>query len=788
MKGIKLEKYKSETDDIVKMRAELKKLIRDERACARNVQKKRYNALKAKHAAASAQIRASGLSNSKSLYGKLLLKNLSAKKSRAEKAETQTRETEEALKKLRELKGALVIRLADAMGIKPPASVSEQDVEKYLVKEKLHIQSSLKELNEAESALKEITLERKEKECELNKLQESIGSKANAEYIITLSDFLFRKLQPKEKLHVDMVQKKKMLAERTELEYRNALLEIIIKKEADLLEPLLLESRVQGIGKIILLVKTIFEMRHSEFLEKDVTEIPVYDASKHGEIISFVPPDGFEVIEQAWISKPSALINILYNKASRKMVYYIVEPALNSTEEALLQRINESLKIFLNEQDIDFDRMNKELILYNNFIRILNVYGIELDIISREKVWYHIKRKYVGYGKLDVLVKDPMIEDISVVGYNTPVYLYHRKYTNIETNVIFGEEELNEMIMKLAQISGKSISSGYPILNARLPDGSRLEATLGKEVTTHGGTITIRKFREQPFTPTDLIKAGTFNIDILAYLWLAVENNKSIIFVGETAAGKTTTLNAISLFIPSESKVISIEDTREITLFHKNWIPGVVRETFMGQEAASIDMFELLRSALRQRPEYLIVGEVRGKEALTLFQAMSTGHTTYSTMHAGSVQLAVNRLLNEPINVPLMMLSALNIMMVLVLRHVGGKRVRRMESLSEFVGIDSATGNISIRELHKWNPVSDRMEQGGSSQVLEDIMNSRGWDKERLNKELENREVVLKYLVDNDINDYRDVSLIIRMYATDPATVLSSIKEGKSILGEKKWV
>lgn len=135
-----------------------------------------------------------------------------------------------------------------------------------------------------------------------------------------------------------------------------------------------------------------------------------------------------------------------------------------------------------------------------------------------------------------------------------------------------------------------------------------------------------------------------------------------------------------------------------------------------------------------------------------------------------------------------MMLSALNIMMVLVLRHVGGKRVRRMESLSEFVGIDSATGNISIRELHKWNPVSDRMEQGGSSKVLEDIMNSRGGDKERLNKELENREAVLQYMVDNDINDYRDVSLIIRMYATDPATVLSSIKEGKSILGEKKWV
>ncbi len=591
----------------------------------------------------------------------------------------------------------------------------------------------------------------------------------------------------KEKQLKELIHKKKVLAELADLNYRNAVEKAVIKKESEILKPLLSEPAASGFKKVILTVKTVFEVIHSKFVKKELTEVPAYDTMRYGEIVSFAPPKDFDVVEQTWISKPYTMVTILYNKQTHKNIYYISEPVLNSFEESLLQRVNNTLKVFLVEQEIDFSHMNKEIVLYNNFIKILSIYGIDLDPISQYKIWYHIKRDYVGYGKLDTLLKDPMIEDISCVGADTAVYLYHRKYTNIETNIVFEEEELNEMIMKLAQISGKSISVGYPIMNARLPEGSRLEATLGREVTTRGGTITIRKFREEPFTPTDLIEYGTFTKEIMAYFWLAVENNKSMIFVGETASGKTTTLNVISLFIPSESKVISIEDTREITLYHKNWIPGVVREAFMGQEAATIDMFELLRSALRQRPEYLIVGEVRGKEAYTLFQAMSTGHTTFSTMHAGSVQLAVNRLLNEPINVPLMMLNALDIMVIQVLRYVGQKRLRRMESLSEFVGIDATTGNISTRELYIWNPLQDKMEQTGSSKVLEDIINARGWSREQLRKELDNRETVLQYMVDNNISDYRDVSLIIRMYASDPANVLELIKQGKSLLSESKW-
>lgn len=537
-------------------------------------------------------------------------------------------------------------------------------------------------------------------------------------------------------------------------------------------------------GKYALYLNTVIELRNRNFKIREVTQVPVYDASKYGELVKYTPPQDYEVVEQTWVSKPYTIVTIINNLRTHRNMYVVSEPALNDFEKTLMLRVYESLKVFLLENEIDFSRMNKELILYNNFIKILDIYGLDLEPVSLNKIWYYMKRDYAGYGKLDVLLKDPMIEDISCDGANVPVYLYHRKYTNIETNIIFEEEELNTSILKLAQISGKSISTGYPILNARLPDGSRLEATLGREVTTRGGTITIRKFREEPFTPIDLIKYGTFNTEVMAYLWLAVENNKNIIIVGETAAGKTTVLNAISLFIPSESKVITIEDTRELTLYHTNWIPATIRETFMGQETADIDMYELLRSALRQRPEFLVVGEIRGKEAYTLFQAMSTGHTTFSTMHAGSIQTAVNRLLSEPINVPLMMLSSLDIMIIEVLRHVGRKRVRRTETLSEFMGINAASGDISTREVYKWNPTHDSIEKSGTSNVLDSIMHNRGWDRERINKELEDRKTLLQYMLDKDISNYMDVTSIIRRYYDDREEIMTLMRKGKDLLRE----
>ena len=220
------------------------------------------------------------------------------------------------------------------------------------------------------------------------------------------------------------------------------------------------------------------------------------------------------------------------------------------------------------------------------------------------------------------------------------------------------------------------------MLDATLPDGSRLQLTLGTEVTTRGTSFTIRKFREEPFSPIELMEYGTFSSDELVYFWLAIENNMSMLFIGGTASGKTTSLNAVSLFIPPSAKVVSIEDTREITLYHDNWIASVTREA-LTEGGNAINMFDLLRAAMRQRPEFILVGEVRGAEAQTLFQAMNTGHTTFSTMHAGSVDAAIHRLESEPLNVPRNMVQALNIVSVQALIYRGTERVRRAQEIVE---------------------------------------------------------------------------------------------------------
>ena len=338
-------------------------------------------------------------------------------------------------------------------------------------------------------------------------------------------------------------------------------------------------------------------------------------------------------------------------------------------------------------------------------------------------------------------MKDIHIEDISCDGTGIPLFLYHRKYRNIKTNIRFEYDVLNSLAITLAQRSGKHISTGSPMLDATLPDGSRLQLTLGTEVTTRGTSFTIRKFREEPYSPIELMEYGTFSADQLVYFWLAIENNKSFIFIGGTASGKTTSLNAVSLFIPPVSKVVSIEDTREITLFHDNWIASVTRDS-MTEGGNAITMFDLLKSAMRQRPEYILVGEVRGPEAQTLFQAMNTGHTTFSTMHAGSVDAAIHRLESEPLNVPRNMVQALNIISVQGLIYRGTERVRRVQEIVEIAGIDPATGNLRVNNVFMYDPIHDRFAYTGRSQVFNDIAEKRGWTRDQLDVEINVRKKV----------------------------------------------
>ena len=495
-------------------------------------------------------------------------------------------------------------------------------------------------------------------------------------------------------------------------------------------------------------------------------------------VAEFEGLEGYVEHERYWVNKPYAYVAILYSDQQNDYMYHVVEPRLDDFEEAVRRDLEERLRDVLMYEEID-DEMEEDEVLEAKVRKIINDYGIDVDNDSMHKILYYLKRDYIHDGKIDPIMRDPAIEDVSCDGDNTPIFVYHRDYRDLMSNVEFEKEELDSFVIKLAQKAGKHISVADPLVDASMPDGSRIQMTLGKEVTDRGSTFTIRLFQDEPFTPIDLINYNTFSLEQMAYLWTCIENNKSLIFAGGTASGKTTSMNAVTLFIPPKSKVISIEDTREVTLPHMNWIPSVTRDSFSDDGSGEVDMYELLRAALRQRPEYLVVGEVRGEEALTLFQAMSTGHTTYSTMHADSVDSAIHRLENPPISVPRSMLKALDIVSIQSQTFVGGERVRRNMKLVEIIGIDPKTRNIRTDDIFQWNAETDTFVRTGNSTALQDIKKSRGWTDEELERELDKRREVLQYMLDNDIADYEDVSKIIQSFIIDPDRVLNQIREGE---------
>jgi len=505
------------------------------------------------------------------------------------------------------------------------------------------------------------------------------------------------------------------------------------------------------------------------------SEIEKYEPSKHGPIAVFKGVKGYKEVERYWVNEPYAFVTILYNEKKNEYLYNVVEPALTPFEKELLEELHKRLQDVLILEGAG-KTADRETILMDKVRELVRDYVGETTPVTFAKLMYYIKRNYLEMGRLDPLMNDPFIEDISCNGPNAPVFLYHKNYENIETNIIFDEEELNTFVIKLAQECGKHISIADPMIDATMKDGSRIQMTLGREVTTKGSTFTIRKFQEIPITPVDLINWNTFSSEIMSYFWLCIENNKSLIFAGGTASGKTSSLNAVCLFIPPKSKIVTLEDTRELKLPHPNWIAEVTRESFTGEEAGEIDMYELLRAALRQRPEYLLVGEVRGKEALVLFQAMSTGHTTFSTMHADSVPSVIYRLENEPINVPRTMLQALDIVCVQVQTYIGEKRVRRADKVAEITDIDPTTKKIRTTDIFVWNPVTDGFERAGDSLVLDEIKQRRGWTAKELQRELRNRQKVLEYMVEKGIKDHRDITKIIQAYYINPEEVMKRVE------------
>ena len=480
------------------------------------------------------------------------------------------------------------------------------------------------------------------------------------------------------------------------------------------------------------------------------------------------------------INEPFSYVQVIREKESLDKRYVLIEMQLTKDEEYLLKFIKETLDGFA-FNITDLEAKGEDKYLTEKVELIINDYMLNIDTLTKKKILYYLEKESIGLGKLDVIMKDPNIEDISCDGSGVFIFLYHRRYGSLKSNVQFNdEEELTAFVVKLAQKCGKHISISEPMLDATMPDGSRIQMTLSTEVTTKGSTFTIRKFSEDPFSPPDLIEFHTMSSEMVAYMWLAVENGINALIAGGTAAGKTSTLNALCLFIPRESKIVSIEETREINLPHPNWIPGVVRSGFgevVGNKViGEIDLYDLMKAALRQRPEYILVGEIRGKEAYVLFQAMATGHTTYSTVHADSAQSLIHRLEGKPIEIPRIMLQTLDIVIIQVISRVKNKRARRCKQIIEIIDIDPTTKEILTNEVFRWDPIEDKFVYSGKSYILERIRAEKDISREGMISEIKNRTMLLDWMNKNNVREFKKVATIIAQYVDNPEEIMKRIR------------
>ncbi|MFC7227592.1 type II/IV secretion system ATPase subunit [Salinirubellus salinus] len=488
----------------------------------------------------------------------------------------------------------------------------------------------------------------------------------------------------------------------------------------------------------------------------------------------------FHEVERYWVNEPYAYVSILFDEENREYRYHVVEPTLDLFEQYVRADLVTLLRNSLMYLEVDPGE-DREAVFFERVQELIDRHAATVDEGTLHKVLYYLERDFLNYGPIDAIMRDRNIEDISCDGEEVPVFVYHREYRDLKTNVVFGGQRLNSFTVQLAQRAGQSISVSDPLLDASLPDGSRLQLTLGGDVSTRGSNFTIRKFADIPFTPVDLVEWNTFSVDQMAYFWLAIENNKSLIFAGGTGSGKTTSMNAVSFFVPPSSKVVSIEDTREIDLPHENWVQSVTRESATADGRGEVSMYNLLQAALRQRPEYLIVGEIRTEPrvALTFFQAMGTGHTAYTTLHADSVETALSRLQNPPLSVPTQMLQDLDIVNIQKQTFIGERRVRRNAVVAE-LGVDEHDiDRIRHDEVFRWDAASDTHERVGESRVLAEIATERGWDDAELERQLEARRTVLEFLIQNDVTDYETVGATVHLFARDPDSVLAAIDDGR---------
>ena len=479
----------------------------------------------------------------------------------------------------------------------------------------------------------------------------------------------------------------------------------------------------------------------------------------------------------------------IYGDIGQDMKYYAIEPELDDEESVVFEEVrNKLLQKSVNKpaptSDTEYDDRIEELLqestavksgasdengVLSRFNKLSNIGKVEVTESTYENILYRLNRDIVGLGPLEPVMRDPANEDIHVIGPHE-CHVDHSVYGMLSTTVDFGTpEEYDQWLKNMGERIGDPVSDSDPIVDSTLPDGSRLNLIYSDDVSVKGPSLTIRQGDDVPLSIFQITKWGTLSPQLAAYLWLCLENEQTVFVVGETASGKTTTLNSIMAFIPRDAKIYTAEDTAEVLPPHDTWQKLLTREG--EDEGSSVDMFDLVAAALRSRPDYIIVGEVRGEEGRMAFQAAQTGHPVMLTFHASDIVSMIQRFTGEPINVPETFMSNADIALFQNRVKRGNDTLRRVTSVQEIEGYSKEMGGVVTREAFYWDPVEDEIVFQGrnNSYIMEEkIATLLGYDDTRkIYEDIEFRTELIRRAIQENIVGYHEVNEFIEDFQRD---------------------
>ena len=495
-------------------------------------------------------------------------------------------------------------------------------------------------------------------------------------------------------------------------------------------------------------------------------------------------PKGLKVLERYPLYEPFSHVAIVQNPKTGEFKYILDELQLDPLEKSVYDRI---LDILLAEIESPKESIaDPRKFFAEEAKKIVDKYRISLGWlpdVSWYKILYHAERDLVGFGKIDPLMRDPNIEDISCDGVKKPVYIWHRNYESIETNLeLDSDEVLDNMVVKLVHMGGKHVSSAFPIVDASLPGKHRLAVCYRREITPFGTAFTIRKFREDPYSIIDLINIGTFSEEMAAYFWACLENRSSIMILGGTAAGKTTALNSMACLIKPGSKIITIEETAELNLPLENWVSLIARQSYGlgGSGVGEVALFDLVKTSMRHRPDILVVGEVRGQEAYVLFQALATGHGGMCTMHAENLDSAIKRLTQKPMEISPAYIPLMNIVFSVQRVHLTKNGVKK--AFRRVINVNEIADFEDYRTTFSWQPAKDEHKMDlERSALISSMAERQGIGKQALIDEINRRKDVLHWMRERNIRSYKDVAAIIAEYYARPKNIYEKVLSGEEL-------